>query len=127
MSSPTPSAPPLGLPLKISYGLGSVAYGVGAIGLSGGLLQLYFNQVLGLPAVWVGAVIMATIAIDAVIDPLIGRFSDHLRSPFGRRHTLMYASAIPTAIAMSRITNFWILPVTVIGKASTNFQWLGIL
>src|SRR5207253_6259679 len=27
----------------------------------------------------------------------------------------------------SRILNFWILPVTVIGNASTNFQYRGIL
>src|SRR5688500_14735619 len=98
MSAEAP-APRLGLALKISHGFGSTAFGVGVLALSGGLLQLYFNQVLGLPAIWVGAVIMATIVVDAVIDPLIGRWSDHLRSPLGRRHTFMYASAIPSALA----------------------------
>ena len=95
------TAPPkLGILTQVSYGLGSFSSGIGATIMAGGLLQLYFNQVLGLPAVWVGAVIMASIVVDAVIDPLIGRFSDRLRSPLGRRHTLMYASAVPTALAV---------------------------
>jgi len=95
--------PRLGLATKVTYGFGSFAFGVGATIMSGGLLQIYFNQVLGLPAVLVGTVIMLSIVVDAVVDPLIGRWSDRLRSPLGRRHTLMYASAIPTALA------FWLV------------------
>ena len=49
------------------------------------------------PAV-VGLVIMVSLIIDAVLDPLIGRWSDTFRSPWGRRHPFMYASAIPIAI-----------------------------
>src|SRR5437016_12704507 len=38
------------------------------------------------------------------------------------------ASCRPSSsTAISRIRNFWTLPVTVIGKPSTNFQWRGIL
>jgi len=95
--------PRLGFVTKVTYGLGSLSFGVGAAIMSAGLLQLYFNQVLGLPAVWVGAAIMASIVIDALIDPLIGRYSDGLKGWFGRRHTLMYASAIPAALA------FWVV------------------
>jgi glycoside/pentoside/hexuronide:cation symporter, GPH family len=82
------------------YGLGALAFGVAATVLSGSVLQLYFNQVIGLPAAWVGAAIMATIIIDSITDPLIGRFSDGLRTPWGRRHVLMYASAIPSALGV---------------------------
>src|SRR6185369_13437566 len=32
-----------------------------------------------------------------LIDPLVGHFSDNLRSPWGRRHPFMYASALPVA------------------------------
>jgi glycoside/pentoside/hexuronide:cation symporter, GPH family len=92
------SPPPLGLGLQVSYGLGSAAFGIGGIVLSATLLQLFFNQVIGLPAIWVGAAIMATVVIDSFTDPMIGLFSDRLRSPLGRRHTLMYASAIPAAL-----------------------------
>jgi glycoside/pentoside/hexuronide:cation symporter, GPH family len=95
--------PRVGIVTKVSFGLGSLSTGVGAAIMSAGLLQLYFNQVLALPAIWVGAVIMISKVIDAVIDPMIGRYSDNLRGIFGRRHTLMYASAIPAAIA------FWLV------------------
>ncbi|MGH3583974.1 MAG: MFS transporter, partial [Mycobacterium sp.] len=81
-----------------TYGMGSVAYGVSAAVLSAAVLQLYFNQVIGLPAVWVGFAIMVSLLADVVLDPLVGHFSDNLRSPWGRRHPFMYASAIPAAV-----------------------------
>ena len=96
MTALTP--PPLGFPLKLTYGLGSVANGVAAAVMAASVLQLYFNQVIGVPAVWVGAAIMLSLLADVVLDPLIGRWSDHLRSAWGRRHPFMYASALPTAI-----------------------------
>jgi Na+/melibiose symporter-like transporter len=68
--------------------------------LAGTVLQLYFNQVIGLPAAWVGAAIMVTILIDSITDPMIGAWSDNLRTRFGRRHGLMYASAIPSALGI---------------------------
>ncbi|MGA9723963.1 MAG: MFS transporter, partial [Candidatus Binatus sp.] len=36
---------------------------------------------------------------DAICDPLIGEWSDHTRSRWGRRHPFMYASALPAAVA----------------------------
>ena len=62
------------------------------------------------------------------------RPSDRARAPRaparpGARGHAAYAAAAASvgaspssAIAISRIRNFWILPVTVIGNASTNFQ-----
>ena len=97
MTQGVPAPPPLGTAVKLTYGMGSVAYGVSAAVLSAAVLQLYFNQVIGLPAVWVGFAIMISLLADVVLDPLIGHFSDNLRSPWGRRHPFMYASAIPVA------------------------------
>lgn len=97
MSSLVPTPPPLGFPLKVTYGLGSVAYGVAYVILSSAVLQIYFNQVLGVPAVWVGAAIMVSLLADVALDPLIGQWSDNLRSRWGRRHPFMYASAVPAA------------------------------
>jgi len=97
MTQGVPAPPPLGAAVKLTYGMGSVAYGVSAAVLSAAVLQLYFNQVIGLPAVWVGFAIMISLLADVVLDPLIGHFSDNLRSPWGRRHPFMYASAIPVA------------------------------
>ena len=97
MTHGVPAPPPLSVAVKLTYGMGSVAYGVSAAVLSAAVLQLYFNQVIGLPAVWVGFAIMISLLADVVLDPLIGHFSDNLRSPWGRRHPFMYASAIPVA------------------------------
>jgi Na+/melibiose symporter-like transporter len=94
------TAPPLPLGAKIGYGVGSLAFGVAATVLSGSVLQLYFNQVIGLPAAWVGAAIMVTIIVDSITDPLIGRYSDTLRTRWGRRHVLMYAAALPSGIGV---------------------------
>ena len=103
-ASPAPAAPaatpPLGLGLRVGYGMGALTYGVSTTVLAGAVLQLYFNQVVGLPAAWVGAAIMVTILIDSVTDPMIGAFSDGLRTRFGRRHLLMYASAAPSALGI---------------------------
>ena len=84
---------------KLLYGVGATASGVKARGLSA-FLMLFYNQVMGLPAAWVGGAIMVALIFDAVVDPLVGQFSDHLRSPWGRRHPFMYASAVPLALAL---------------------------
>ncbi len=42
---------------------------------------------------------------DAFLDPIIGHFSDNLRSRWGRRHPLMYASALPVAISYLLLWN----------------------
>src|SRR5579863_1936075 len=100
-----PAAPtPLGTGVKLFYGLGSVAFGVESVAL-GSLVLLFFNQVIGLPASWVGAAIMIALIFDAIFDPLLGQWSDHLRSPWGRRHPFMYASAAPLAVAFYFLWN----------------------
>jgi GPH family glycoside/pentoside/hexuronide:cation symporter len=97
----------LSLVTRAGYGLGSLASGIAGTVLAGSVLQVYFNQVIGLPAAWVGAAISVTIIVDSLIDPLIGRFSDNLRTRWGRRHMLMYASALPSALGMLAI---WYAP-----------------
>jgi Na+/melibiose symporter-like transporter len=89
-----------GLGLRAGYGLGALTYGIGQTVLAGTVMQLYFNQVIGLPAAWVGAAIMVTIIIDSITDPMIGAYSDSLRTRWGRRHLLMYASAAPSALGL---------------------------
>ncbi|HEY5070938.1 MAG TPA: MFS transporter [Caulobacteraceae bacterium] len=96
--APPIGTPPLGMRTRLGYGFGSVAYGVAFAGLSGAVLQIYLNQVLGLPAILVGTAIMVSLMADAVVDPLIGQLSDKVRTRLGRRHPFMYASAAPVAV-----------------------------
>jgi GPH family glycoside/pentoside/hexuronide:cation symporter len=98
MEQPKSERPRLTLATNLLYGAGSVAFGVHLTALTS-LLLLFFNQVVGLPAAWVGGAMMVTLMFDAICDPLIGEWSDHTRSRWGRRHPFMYASAVPLAIA----------------------------
>jgi Na+/melibiose symporter-like transporter len=92
------------LTTKLYYGFGSVAYGVKDNGFSYFLL-LYYNQVLGLPAQWVGAAIMLALVFDAFSDPVVGYTSDNLHSRWGRRHPFMYGSVVPVALCYFLLWN----------------------
>jgi len=95
---------PLTLTTKLYYGVGAVAFGVKDSGFQFFLL-LYYNQVLGLPAAWVGAGIMIALVADAISDPIVGHLSDNLHSRWGRRHPFMYAAAVPVAVAFYYLWN----------------------
>jgi glycoside/pentoside/hexuronide:cation symporter, GPH family len=88
---------PLPRSLKVVHGLGSIAYGIKDNGFSVFLL-IFYNQVMGLDAGLVGAVIMAALIFDAFADPVIGELSDRTQSKWGRRLPWLYGSAIPLGI-----------------------------
>ena len=83
---------------KIYYGFGAVAYGAKSNGFNY-LLLFFYSQVVGLPPLWVSFGIFIALFVDALSDPLVGYFSDNLRSRWGRRHPLMYAAGLPAAVA----------------------------
>ena len=89
---------------KIFYGLGSVAFGVKDNGFQTILLPFY-NLVMHVPPQLVGLALAIAMVCDAVVDPIVGNFSDHLRTRWGRRHPLMYASALPVAISYLLLWN----------------------
>ncbi|MCU0759084.1 MAG: MFS transporter [Steroidobacteraceae bacterium] len=82
-------------------------------------LIFYYAQVLGLKGSLAGlAVAIATIA-DALIDPLIGSYSDSFRGPLGRRHTLMFLAIAPTGLFV------WLLFSVPAGLGQAGlFAWL---
>ncbi|MES2449976.1 MAG: MFS transporter [Pseudomonadota bacterium] len=104
--APIAAPPPrtLGLRSRLSFGIGSIAYGVKDNGFATFLL-LFYNQVVGLPASTVGIAIMCALVVEAFVDPAVGYFSDHTRSRWGRRHPWMYASALPVAIGWLLLWN----------------------
>ncbi len=89
---------------KLFYGFGSVAFGVKDQGFAYFLL-FFYNQVVGAPSAWVSSAIAVALIFDAFADPIVGQFSDNLRSRWGRRHPLMYAAAIPVAIGYYLLWN----------------------
>lgn len=84
---------------RLTYGMGSVAFGAKLQLLN--LLLLFYNQVLGLPAGAVSAVVAGSIVLEAVWDPMVGYMSDHTRSRLGRRHPYLFGVAVPLAIAVA--------------------------
>ena len=99
MSSTAPVARRLSFITKLSYGLGAVAFGVGGQALSTAVITQYLFIVMGVPALLVGTAIMVSQVVDALADPLLGRWSDTTRTRWGRRHPFMYAAAIPCSLA----------------------------
>src|SRR5258708_29189406 len=89
---------------KLLYGSGSIAFGVNDQSFAY-ILPFFFIQVVGLPALWVGSAVAFAMVFDAFADPIVGQISDRLRTPLGRRHPLMYASAIPVALCYFLLWN----------------------
>ena len=114
------AAPKLGLLTKIFYGIGSVGYGVKDVAYRSFLL-IYYNQVIGIRADLVSLAILVALVVDAISDPIVGQWSDQLRTRWGRRHPMMILSAIPASLSllflffppsgMSEIETFWYLVV----------------
>lgn len=98
-----PSTPPRVLPFieKLLFGFGQTAYGAKLQAM--GLVLLFYNQVLGVPAAWVSLAVSVTLFVNAAWDPIIGHVSDTLRTPWGRRHPLLYACVIPVTISFAMI------------------------
>lgn len=99
--------PPLTTGVVVSFSLGAIASSAGGVLIQGGNLTYYLNQVIGLDPLLVGAGITVSLILDAIIDPLIGQWSDHTHSPFGRRHPFMYAAAV---LAPLSYLLFWHTP-----------------
>lgn len=88
----------LPLHIKLGNGFGSIAYGVKDNGFAT-LLLLFYNQVLGLDAGTVGFILLLALVGDAIIDPLVGFWSDKTHSRWGKRHPWMYAAILPMVAA----------------------------
>lgn len=96
--------PRFGLVSQILYGVGAISSGIKVTMLSSFLL-IFYNQAIGLEPTRIGLAISLVMLADAVFDPIVGFISDHLRTRWGRRHPLMYLSALPLAVAFFMLWN----------------------
>ncbi len=106
---------------KFAYGIGSIPYGIKDGGFSYFVL-IYYSQVLGLPAQYVGLALFIAMLFDALSDPLVGYWSDNIRSKWGRRHPFIYGAAIPITVSYYFL---WIPPEGL--SDAELFLWLVIL
>jgi len=100
----SPASNPPSVWLKLAHGSGAAAFGIKNNGFDYFLLFFYGN-VIGLEPGLVGLAIFIALACDAISDPLVGYWSDNLKSRWGRRHPFMYGAAIPVALSYSLMWN----------------------
>jgi GPH family glycoside/pentoside/hexuronide:cation symporter len=93
----TPTAGTLTWRIRTMFAAGQIPEGVQTTSF-GFFLLFFYNQVLGLSGFLASMAIVVALLVDAVSDPIIGSWSDSLRSRWGRRHPFMYAGAAPFAI-----------------------------
>ena len=113
-------APPLTVGYKISYGLGATAEAI-TFQASSMFLLIYYNQVLGVSPGLVGLALSAGLMVNAVFEPIVGSWSDRVRTRLGRRHPFMFAAAAPIALC------FYALYSPPAGLGSTGLLiWLTV-
>lgn len=96
--------PPLTRGFKLAYGFGSMAEAI-VYSSTTQFLLLFYNQVRGLPAAGVGLALSAGLAVNAIIDPVVGSWSDRTRSRLGRRHPFMFAAIVPVTLTLYGLFN----------------------
>ncbi len=94
----------LSVATMLSFGIGEAA-GAFKNMAWGVLLLFYYQQVVGVEAWLVGLAIAVSVLMDAVTDPLIGLWSDRIRTRWGRRHPMLVAAALPLAASFVALFN----------------------
>jgi GPH family glycoside/pentoside/hexuronide:cation symporter len=83
-----------------------LAFSLGQAGQSGGFdaavafIFFYYSAVLGLSGALVGAALAVGLAADAAVDPVIGSWSDSLKSRLGRRLPVMMLATPMVALSV---------------------------
>ena len=92
----------LGRARLVAYSAPSLVTSVAALPMAL-FVPAYYSDDLGVPLAAVGGAIAFSRLLDVVTDPLIGRLSDRLRGPLGRRKPWMIAGAPLFLLALWRI------------------------
>ena len=109
------------IPVKIFYAFGQAAQS-GGFDAALGFVFFYYSAVLGLSGALVGAALAVSLAFDAVVDPLVGSWSDNIKSRLGRRLPLMILAIPLIAISVGLLFS----PPADIGQGGL-FTWLAVM
>jgi GPH family glycoside/pentoside/hexuronide:cation symporter len=110
----------VGLKTRILYGSGGAVYAVKEAAYSMFVLMFY-TQVLGLSGTVTGIVLSIALVWDGITDPLVGAWSDKLRSRYGRRHPFLVLSIVPLALGF---IGLFTPPLSVVENTSWLAGWL---
>ena len=109
------------MPVRTKLLFASGAFQEATVLAAGIVTVLFYNQVLGVSPALCGAAFLIASIVDGITDPLVGAFSDHFRSRWGRRHPLMLGSALPVGVAFY----FLYQPIEGLGEMG-YFAWLTV-
>ncbi|MGE4488822.1 MAG: MFS transporter [Kiritimatiellales bacterium] len=104
---------------KLFYGSGIVAFQI----CNNAIPQLaypIYNILLGVPAAWVGWVLMAGRIWDSFTDPVMGSISDNARTRWGRRKPFILAGALFSSLLYVMV---WMVPRSF-GPVATTVYFL---
>ena len=90
---------PSDLSFQLSYGVGGGVEGV-VYTVINFFLMFYLVVIVGLSPSLAGLILLISLIIDALTDPVIGSCSDNSRSPGGRRHSFMLFAIFPLCIIL---------------------------
>lgn len=90
---------PSDLSFQLSYGVGGGVEGVVYTTINF-FLMFYLTVIVGLSPSLAGIIMLISLVIDGMTDPIIGSFSDNSRSPRGRRHVFMLYAIFPLCISL---------------------------
>ncbi|MDD3122117.1 MAG: MFS transporter [Candidatus Izemoplasmatales bacterium] len=82
---------------KVAYGMGDATFTFGTA-ITGFYLLIFLTNVVGLKGYLASLIIFIGFLWDAVTDPIVGHFSDKIKSKFGKRRKLMLLAVVPLAL-----------------------------
>ena len=117
--------------VRIMFAFGQVPEGVQSTAF-GFFLLFFYNQVLGLSGSLASLAIVVALVLDAVIDPVVGSWSDRTRGRWGRRHPFMYAAALPFGVCFYLLfappadlntygVFLWLVTFSILTRATQSF------
>ena len=109
------------IPVKLAYSLGQAAQNAG-FDAAIAFIFFYYSAVLGLSGTLVGAALAVSLAFDAVVDPVVGSWSDNIKSSLGRRLPLMIAAIPLVSVSVGMLFS----PPHGLGQAGL-FGWLAVM
>ena len=119
---------------KWTYAIGNIPFSVKDAAYIN-FVVFYYTQVQGLSGTLTGLAMFIALLWDGISDPVVGSWSDTLRTRWGRRHPLLVAGGLPTALlfmalfappeGLSEMEVFaWLLGVSILLRTALTIYFI---
>lgn len=119
---------------KWSYAIGNMPFSVKDAAFAN-FVVFYYTQVQGLSGTLTGLAFFISLCWDALTDPIVGSWSDSIRSKWGRRHPLMLGGLVPTSLLFLALFSppdglgntamfLWLLSVSILLRSCLTFYYI---